>query len=272
MINGVDISAIQGNVNFPWLKQKNYQFVMCRNYIGNDYRDSLCDTNLKKSRDTGLYAGIYNFVYPLPTNPAHPNRDPVSQANLHFNSCQGQPTAVDLEWPAPEDWSKYGCSANQINDWILTYLEKYTQLNGAKPILYTYPYFAKAVKLPSDITQYPLWIASYTAVPNIPAPYTDYYMWQTGGGNLLTLDNGSKCDTDVVKELSFFGVKSQPEPAVEPVPEITAPVQTAPTEVTNQVVTPVANNTTTTTNTLNTILETIGPAILQVIKTLLHIK
>lgn len=268
MINGVDISAVQANVNFPWLKQKGYQFVMCRSYVGNDFRDKLCDTNLQKSRDTGLYAGIYNFVYPLPTDPAHPNRDPVSQANLHFNACQGQPTGVDLEWPPPEDWSKYGCSPNQINDWILTYLERYTQLNGVKPILYTYPYFAKSVKLPVEITKYPLWIASYATVPAIPAPYTDYYMWQTGGGNLLTLDNGIKCDTDVVKDLSFFGVVSQPSPAAEPIPEVITPVQTAPIEV----AAPVVNTPANTTTPFDTIIETIGQAILQIVKTLLHIK
>src|ERR1700693_1779814 len=166
MVKGVDISAIQGNVDFVWLKNQGYSFVICRNFVGNDFRDAMCDTNLQKAKSAGLYTGVYNFVYILPTDPAHPTRSPEDQAPLHFaNTPKNEWLAVDLEFPEPgPDWTKWGVSAAFINDWVVRYLEKYKELSGLSTQqinLYTYPNFAESVNFSATIGQYPLWYANY---------------------------------------------------------------------------------------------------------------
>ena len=256
MYSGVDISAAQGNVDFPWLKQKGYSFVISRCYVGNDFKDHFYDSNIAKTKDAGMKAAAYHFPYPLPADAAHPNRSPSAQAEMHFTAANGELAACDAEWPAPEDWQKWGCSANQIRDWFLQYLERYEQLSGQIMPFYTYPYFAKAIGFTSDFAKYPLWIASYAATPAIPSPWPDYYMWQTSGGGLLTLPSGIKTDTDVAKDLSWWGITDQ----------TVTPTQTPEVSTTSQSTTVVA----TATQTPNMAQQIIDVA-LQIIKTIFHI-
>ena len=91
---------------------------------------------------------------------------------------------MDFEWPVQTDWAKWGCSAQQISDWGLTYLAEYSRLDGSTTLIYTYPNFAQTVNLAAAPTyaSYPLWIASYQATPYIPAPWNSWTLWQTSGG------------------------------------------------------------------------------------------
>lgn len=272
MYKGCDISSVQEHVNFAWLKAQGFEFVVSKCYTGNDAdgKDPFYTTNIAQTKANGMLAACYQFIYPLPNAPGHPNRDPVSQANMHFNASGGELAAIDLEWPAPEDFSKWGCSPSQLQDWILKYLECYTQLSGQKPIVYTYPYWSKAVGFSSDFAQYPLWIASYEPTPQIPSPWSDWVIWQTSGGGLLTLPNGIKTDTDMAKDLSWWNVAAptqtiQPAPIVIQTPQPTIPdtvVTPDPTPVTATV--PAASSTL---DTIKSIASTLWPAI----KTIFHL-
>lgn len=285
MYKGIDISVVQKAVDFEWLKGQDISFIIQRCYVGNEYRDINYQTNMQKGKDNGFMMGVYNFVYPLPDAAGHVNRNPIDQANLHFEQVAGltENVAVDVEWPEPpspnkpDNWSKWGCSATQINDWVLKYLERYTQLSGRKPLVYTYPSFAKTVKFSQDITQYPLWIASYIPnAPSIPAPFADWVIWQNSGGSLMKLPNGIAVDTDVARDLSWFGVVES-MPAVQPTPIITqSELPTPPTSepVQQQSVT-IQSTATQSTSGIESILEIVGTvinALLPLIKKLFHIR
>lgn len=279
MIGGVDISAAQGpNVDFNWIKQMGYEFAIIKNYTGNDKKDPFYETNLIKAKNAGMYVGAYFFIYPLPSDGVHPNRDPISQANLHFSAFANDvPAEVDVEWPTIDIWSKYGCSATQINDWVLSYLERFEQLSGQKMLFYTYPSYANSVKFSSQAANYKLWIANYkTNEPNIPAPWTDYYMWQYAGNNsILILPSGGEVDTNYVKDFSMWDNFPSARPAstvVATTPQITdiPPPAPAPIE------TPIISTATTAlspnsaTNELTTIENIIG-IIVKIVKALFHI-
>lgn len=207
MYKGIDISVIQGNIDFNAVAAQDIKFCIIKGAEGNKGIDPNLNKNLAGCKAAGILTGVYSFLYPLPTIPSQPTRDPKWQAQKHFEAAQGELGFIDLEWSAPQDWSKWGQSASQICDWTLTYLEEYTRLNGKVPVLYSYPYFIKAIKPPQDFANYPLWIASYQNTPAIPAPWTDWVMWQnTGGGGKLP--NGAPVDTDLVKDLSLWGVQS----------------------------------------------------------------
>ncbi len=227
LIKGLDVSIIQGNINFTAVAATGVQFVVCRCGVGNGGIDKLYKQNIANARAAGLKVMAYHFIYPLPPLASQPLRDPKLQAKMHVDAAGGELAACDLEWPAPEDWAKWGCTAAQITKWSIEYLEEYERLSGIRPIVYTYPYFAKAIKLPTWFGEkYKLWIASYqTGHPAIPAPWTDWVMWQYSGGTgpeAQHLPNGAPVDGDRMKDLAdLWPVEVEvpaPEPVADPIP------------------------------------------------------
>ena len=235
LIKGIDISTIQGTVDFAAVAATGVQFVICRCGVGNGGKDAKYDQNVANATAAGLKVAAYHFIYPLPPQTGQPLRDPVKQAQLHVGWAGSAVPVIccDLEWPAPQDWAKWGCSAAQIVQWTVAYLEAYEAATGIRPIVYTYPYFAAAIKLPVDFGQkYKLWIASYqSGSPAIPAPWTDWVIWQDSGGtgpNAQHLPNGAPVDGDKMKDLS--DAWADPVPAAPP-PDPTPAPDPAPAPV-----------------------------------------
>jgi lysozyme len=241
LIKGIDISVIQGSIDFAAVAASGIQFVICRCGVGNGGKDSMYDRNVANATAAGLKVGAYHFIYPLPPQTNQPLRDPVKQAQLHAGWAGSTSTVpvvcCDLEWPAPQDWAKWGCSAAQIVEWTVAYLEAYEAATGVRPVVYTYPYFAAAIKLPTDFGQkYLLWIASYQAGhPAVPAPWTDWVLWQDSGGtgpNAQHLPSGVPVDGDKAKDLSLWSVQAPaPDPTPAPPPDPTPAPDPAPAPV-----------------------------------------
>lgn len=232
LVKGIDISTIQGNVDFAAVAATGVQFVICRCGVGNGGKDSLYDHNIAAAAAAGLKVAAYHFVYPLPPANGQPLRDPVKQAQLHAGWAGNVPVVCcDLEWPVPQDWAKWDCSAAQIVQWTIAYLEAYEAATNIRPVVYTYPSFASSIHLPADFGQkYQLWIASYTATPAIPAPWTDWVMWQNSGGSEKLL-NGVAVDTDFAKDLSLWNtVATVVDPAI-PVATTTPPLDVPVTPI-----------------------------------------
>lgn len=225
LIKGIDISSVQGTVDFKAVAATGVRFCIIKCGNGNDGVDPDYATNLAGAKAAGLYVGCYHFVYPLPTTPDHPTRSPAAQAMAHFKASQGALPFCDLEWPEEPDWAKWGCTAASIVEWVTEYLQAYEKLSGQRPIVYTYPNFAETIKLPASFAQtYKLWIASYETTPTIPAPFTDWVVWQNSGGT-QKLPNGAPVDTDYIKDLSLWIPVVVPTPLPTPVvvPVITPP-------------------------------------------------
>ena len=204
MIRGLDCSELQGPIpDVHWQAiAKDVRFVYLRCGVGNDPPDSRFREYAAGAHAAGLLVGAYHFAYPLPSEPAHPGRDPETQARDHA-AAQGSwatdlPPALDLEWPSPEAWATWGCSGPQITDWALRYLTTLQAIAGRQPIVYTYPYFATQARL-VGLEAYPLWLASYRPSPPTPAPWDRYVIQQTGDGT-YRLPNGCPCDEDVIAD------------------------------------------------------------------------
>jgi lysozyme len=236
MIKGVDISAIQGKVDFVALAASGVQFVILRCGVGNGGIDSMYAKNVAGATAAGLKVACYHFIYPLPPKEGDPSRDPVAQAQYHFNASLGQLACIDCEWPEPQDWATWGCSSAQLNTWMLAYLQEYESLSGRKPIIYTYPNWAANVGFYQQFIQYLLWIASYEASPAIPSPWRTWVLWQNtgGGGHLPT--TGVPVDTDLAEDLSLWNSVLPPiqlpvpvpTPAPIPTPVVPTPIVVSP--------------------------------------------
>ena len=242
-INGIDVSSIQGNINWQAVKKAGYQFVVIKCGNGNDGIDPNYKKNVAGAKAVGLRVMAYHFIYPLPSITPGDKRSPQWQAKYHFDACGGELAAIDCEWPEPKDFSHWGCSPAQINQWILDYLAAYSVLdNGRKPTIYTYPDWANNIKFSNEFTIYKLWIASYqNGAPYVPAPWDKdaWVMWQTTGGGEKLPGSGVPVDTDVVKDLSLWdnssvvGVSSistpvpSDPPATVPTPVVVNPPDTS---------------------------------------------
>jgi GH25 family lysozyme M1 (1,4-beta-N-acetylmuramidase) len=219
MLKGLDLSSVQGRVDWPSIKAAGYSFALLKCSTGNDTGvDSQFAANVAGARAVGIPVGPYHFAYPLQQDALHPGRDPVTQARLAFTKCGGLGSndgeinpVVDAEWPAPQDWVQWGCTDAQIRAWLIAYLEEASQLWGCAPIVYTYPYWWSKVSgsLESKFAAYSLWMADYakfqTSVPPdgsspiVPSPWNDWTIWQHSGGQ-MHLPNGTPCDMDVIRD------------------------------------------------------------------------
>lgn len=243
-IKGIDVSSIQGNIDWNKVAASGVQFVIIKCCQGNDGVDPRFSSYLAGAKVAGLKTAIYHFVYPLPTSAAHPGRDAVSQAQAHFAASKGELAFCDLEWPEQKDWKAWGCTPAQINQWVIDYLATYSSLSGRPMPVYTYPNFAETVKLSLELAQYPLWIASYEPLPTIPKPWSDWAVWQnTGGGGHLP--SGAPVDTDVVRDFSLWNslvidqtstidpIVSEPDPSVTPIVVPTPNIVVSPNNYSN---------------------------------------
>lgn len=251
--HGYDISALQSD-NFSWqaIVDAGISFIIARNGIGSNQLDGLYSKNVIGAKSMNLAFGCYNVIYPLN------NDNPAAEAQYHYKASEGMPSFVDLEFPTVPMWPSYKITANSIYQWTLAYMQEYEALSGVRPILYSYPNFFEALALPQSFADtYKLWIASYTQVPLIPKPFSDYVVWQTAGGNTARLSNGLEVDTDVCKDLSIFQVPTTatqtPTPSVPVVNTTPQPDNTG--TVSQPVITATASSTTP--STVNTSVQPI---------------
>jgi lysozyme len=224
LIKGYDISVLQGNVNFDNIAKSGAKFIISRAGIGNNGIDANLNQNLQGTQSAGLLPAVYHFVFPLPATPAQPLRDPVKQAQYHFNSAPGQLTFCDLEWPVQANWQKWGCTQSQIIGWTLSYLEEYKKLNSKDCIIYTYPNFMQTLGNPASFASYQLWIASYEATSTVPKPWNDWVMWQSSGGTECLPGTSVKVDVDYVKDLSLWIPAPISSGSVITIPNLSLPV------------------------------------------------
>lgn len=207
-IRGIDVSAVQGHVDWDAVARSGVRFAFLKCATGNEggldprYRE-----NVQNARSAGITIGPYNFAYPLPLNAGHPGRGPREQAENHFGKAGGLgnaqgdlPPVLDLEWPAPENWPHWFTSAALIRDWGLGYLARYEELSGRVPMVYTYPWFWGKVAASGEVgdyARYPLWLASYTHPPLaslLPWGAPTFVQTSGGGGKL---PSGAPVDENV---------------------------------------------------------------------------
>jgi lysozyme len=209
MIYGFDASSVQGNLPFEKL-DPSLRFVLLKAQQGNDGFDPNFEKDMRGALAAGLQPFAYCFAYPLPPKPGKNGRDPKAQAKIFvdrvhaFPEMRGRPLFLDLEWPAPQDWVLWGCTAASINAWCQACAAEVQNLTGIPPVLYTYPWWWAAVSLETDVSwaaAYPLWLAAYVKVrpvegncPRLPSPWKDWLFWQWDGDGGATLPNGVDAD------------------------------------------------------------------------------
>lgn len=92
-INGIDISAHNGNVDLKKAKASGVGFVIIKASEGESFRDSLFERNYRQATEAGLEIGAYHFF--------RFDVDGISQAHNFLNAVAGKqfslPLTIDVE-------------------------------------------------------------------------------------------------------------------------------------------------------------------------------
>lgn len=221
MIFGVDVYSGYGAID--WIKARDegdvkFAFLKCTEGNEPARDDSRFAENLVGCQKAGIYAGAYHFPYPLPSGPSLPaGRSPREQAVRAHKTSGGLgmvagelPHVVDAEWPEVGDWGKWGVTAASLSEWLREYCEHASELWGRPPIIYTYPFWWRALASAADVSwaaKYPLWIANYMHLgagtppdvlrPFVPSPWDDWLFWQfSAKGSMERVPGIGACPVD----------------------------------------------------------------------------
>ena len=184
-LQGVDISAFQGYVDWKAMTKDGISFVVIKATEGIE-RDSRSESrkeyfleNWKKSQDFKVIRGAYHFF--------RANRDPILQAKAFLERVPDfldedvLPPILDIETDDNMPKSKIIARATE---WLKIVHDEV----GMRPIVYTYGEFANDY-LNTGFGYYPLWIANYgtnqltrprvpTRKLRLPQMWGNYLFWQ----------------------------------------------------------------------------------------------
>ena len=160
-VTGIDVSAWQGQIDWPKVAAAGHSFAIIKATEGAGYRSPQFLDDWGGARAAGLIRGAYHFLRWEPGAPSG-----ARQAE-HFASYVGRhgpgdlPPALDIEWLREQRRP-----ADEIVAIAREWLERVEVLTGRWPMIYTGPSFWRWCLLPAgkpalELTSWPLWVVDY---------------------------------------------------------------------------------------------------------------
>jgi lysozyme len=181
MLEGIDVSDVQGFINWEKVKAAGIKYVFCKSSQGTSFVAKSFKRNWSAIKSAGFVRGAYHFC--------RTENDPAAEAK-HFVTTVGALEPEDMLVLDIEDEHSV-LAPEQFINWTLTFLTTVEELTGVIPIVYTGgPYFDKHGGKPSEanvkaLLRYPLWLAAYTKTPDKYVPYVwksvGWTIWQRSG-------------------------------------------------------------------------------------------
>lgn len=172
-----DVSHWQGDLRKYWQMfwDKGCRAIIIKATEGLAYYSYFPDT-VKQAKDFGFLVGSYHYFRQQIKNTegAWVTCDPVRQAQNYFDWVKKSGVVMDLP-PAID--IENGNNPYLSRTSIDKFLWKIEALTGRTPLIYSNPSILKGLAK-EDWLRYPLWLANYASAPSIPAPWTDYTLWQ----------------------------------------------------------------------------------------------
>ncbi|MDO8147477.1 GH25 family lysozyme [Isoptericola sp. b515] len=168
-VRGVDVSAYQGEIDWPVLAAQDLDFAFMKATEGSRHVDERFAANWAGARNTDLVVGAYHFMsfesagesqaaHVVAQVPAEPGTLPPVVDVEYYGAFAADPPSGD--------------ELRGILDPLLADLEAHY---GAPPIIYTTQEIRSSY-LGEDYDRYPLWIRSVALTPDLPRH--DWEFWQ----------------------------------------------------------------------------------------------
>ena len=172
-----DISHYQGDLTkyWPLFRDKGCKAIIIQSSNGLAYQQYF-KYAAEAAKEQGFLVGSYHYYRQQIQNIEGTwyTCDPLKQANNYFNwvtKC-----GVEMDLPPALDVENGGnptLSSSSIEK-TLGHIER---LFRRIPMVYSNPTILKGLAKPTW-ARYPLWLAHYAPTPTIPAPWTQYTLWQ----------------------------------------------------------------------------------------------
>jgi GH25 family lysozyme M1 (1,4-beta-N-acetylmuramidase) len=208
---GVDVSSIQGSINWPDVAAAGMAFTGIKASEGDYYTNPDYASDVQQATANGLYVIPYAFANPF--DPAD-NGTAVQQADKAAGEVSSvgapanliMPLALDLE---PDPYASndntnqcYGLSPSAMVTWINGFISEYDKkLPGTRPlIIYTEAaWWNTCTGNSTAFGSHPLWLASYGVTnPALPAGWNNLTFWQYSA-------NGSVSGITGATDLDYLG-------------------------------------------------------------------
>jgi lysozyme len=164
-VHGIDVSAYQGNIDWPEVARHNVRFAFIKASEGATLRDPRFQRNWKAAHKAGILRGAYHYF--------QPNRDGQLQADLFTHMVPIQPgdlpPVLDVE---AANFHDVATMRREVARWLRLVEAHY----GVRPILYSnYGFYRR--HLAGHFDHYPLWLAHYE-VARPAMPRSKWIIWQ----------------------------------------------------------------------------------------------
>ena len=173
-IHGIDVAKYQGEIDWNAVKAAGIGFAFIKATEGGDRMDDKFQANWAGAKAAGVARGAYHFSYwctPMEVQfEAFRRVVPVDP--------DAMPPVLDLEWnfqspTCPKKVSKE-VALSEISKWVRLAEQHYRK----KPILYVEIPFYRDILSGGEFSDYPLWLRSVAAPPQVRYPNRRWAFWQ----------------------------------------------------------------------------------------------
>jgi len=185
MTDGIDVSAWQGNIDWPLVYNDSIHFCFAKATEGVGWYDSLFETNIIGGKNAGLYMGAYHFATPT-------SNDAIDEAEYFVNIAEPYISKGYLRPVLDLEQGSY-LGEDVLSTWIHDWMQTVENLTGVQPILYVNSNYANNF-LNISLTCYDLWIAHWTYNPNMNPDtgiWDEWAFWQYSDQGMINGVSGS---------------------------------------------------------------------------------
>lgn len=180
VVEGIDVSSHQGNVNWSYWWGQGKRFAYVKATEGTSYRNPYFAQQYNGSYNIGMIRGAYHFALPNSSSGA-------TQANYFASNGGGWsrdgktlPGALDIEYN-PYGATCYGKTQAGMVSWIRDFLTTYKSRTGRDAVIYTnLDWWTRCTGNTTAFNSTnPLWVARYSSSPGtLPGGWPFYTFWQ----------------------------------------------------------------------------------------------
>ena len=206
LYKGVDVSGVQGNIDWGVAKANGVDFAILKATAGNTITDSRFHVNVKNAKAAGVPIGAYHFFYG--SNEAETR----AEAEYFLKTIKG----YSFEYPLVMDVE--GEALKLPKDTLVNLVELFCDMveeAGYYVSIYSSASPFNGVLNDERLRRFDLWVAQWSSKePNVPQPYG---MWQysnngsiSGIPNRVDLDYAYQDYPAIMKQAGLNGFGSQP--------------------------------------------------------------
>ncbi len=180
-VRGIDVSKWQHDTPIDWsqVAASGIRFVGVKATEGDYGQNTYYPGDMSGAQAAGMYSFAYHFATPNDSSGLVQADYFLNYANFTPNGKTLRP-AVDLEWnPYTSTNDCYDKTPAQLVAWIQEFVNRVKQRTGVEPIIYTAAlWWQECVGNSTAFGSHPLWVASWTETPALPAGWSNWDLWQ----------------------------------------------------------------------------------------------